>query len=260
MTSCSDDDLSCGAALIVNADDWGRDRGTTDKTLECAQAGAISSVSAMVFMHDSLRAASLARGNRLNAGLHLNFTTAFSASPVPSRLQEHQMRISSYLKSNRFAQTVFNPLLVRAFDYVIKAQHEEFARIYGAEPERFDGHHHMHLCANVLLGNSIPAGTVVRRSLTFSPGQKSRINQVYRQTVDRKLKRRHRTVDFLFSLPPLAPKERLERIFDLARNAIVEVETHPVNPDEHRFLVSGELLEQLQDVRVSPEHRVRGIA
>ena len=35
-------------------------------------------VSAMVFMEDSERAASIARADAIDAGLHLNFTTAFS--------------------------------------------------------------------------------------------------------------------------------------------------------------------------------------
>ena len=40
------------ALLIVNADDWGLDRQTTDRTLECCLPGAVSSVSAVVFMED----------------------------------------------------------------------------------------------------------------------------------------------------------------------------------------------------------------
>ena len=47
--------------LIVNADDWGRDPRTTGRILDCALRGAVSSVSAMVFMEDSERAATLAR-------------------------------------------------------------------------------------------------------------------------------------------------------------------------------------------------------
>src|SRR2546426_10477618 len=48
--------------LIMNADDWGRDRQTTDRTFECVLRGTVSSVSAMVFMEDSERAATIEIG------------------------------------------------------------------------------------------------------------------------------------------------------------------------------------------------------
>jgi hypothetical protein len=32
----------------------------------------------------------------------------------------------------------------------------------------------------------------------------------------------------------------------------VELETHPINPDEHRFLTSGEMLGQLGDLAIAP--------
>src|SRR5579863_9771612 len=58
------------SVLIVNADDWGWDRETTDRTLNCFLEGSLSSVSAMVFMQDSERAARLARQHGIDAGLH----------------------------------------------------------------------------------------------------------------------------------------------------------------------------------------------
>ena len=54
--------------LVINADDWGRTRDTTDRTLECHERGSVSSVSAMVFMEDSERAAALARERDMDAG------------------------------------------------------------------------------------------------------------------------------------------------------------------------------------------------
>ena len=72
--------------LIVNADDWGRDAETTDRIFECVVPGAVSSVSAMVFMQDSERAAGIAREHGIEAGLHLNFTTPFSAPGTPAPL------------------------------------------------------------------------------------------------------------------------------------------------------------------------------
>jgi chitin disaccharide deacetylase len=237
----SDGGLSRGS-LILNADDWGRDKANTDRTLECFSCTAISSVSAMVFMEDSERAAEIACEKGIDAGLHLNFTTEFSAHHIPVRLNEHQQQLARHLKRYRFSSVLFHPGLVRSFEYVVATQREEYCRLYGAEPKRLDGHHHMHLCANVLLQGLLPAGTVVRRNFSFQPGEKGFCNRAYRKIVDRGLARRHRLTDLFFSLPPLGPLNRLERMFSLADELAVEVETHPVNQEEHRFLTGGEIL------------------
>jgi YdjC-like protein len=229
-----------GGALIVNADDWGRDCETTDRTLDCIHCGTVSSVSAMVFMEDSERAAEIARVHGIDTGLHLNFTSHFSASGTSSKLRAHQERLSKYLLRHRFSQGCFHPGLIRSFEYVVGAQRDEFARLYGEEPGRFDGHHHMHLCANVLLGGLIPLGTVVRRNFSFFPGEKSFVNRCYRQMNDWILGRRHQLTDFFFSIQPLVPPRRLQRICDLSRKYVVEVETHPQEPSEHAYLTSNE--------------------
>jgi hypothetical protein len=236
--------------LIVNADDWGRDPLTTDRTLECARSGGVSSVSAMVFMEDSERAAAIAREQGMEAGLHLNLTTAFSGSGCPSRLLARQREVARYLCGHRLRQVLFHPGLIRAFAYVVAAQLDEFQRLYGARPDRIDGHHHMHLCANVLLAGLLPPGTLVRRNFSFETGEKGLANVLYRRFVDQMLIRRHRLVDFFFALAPLEAS-RLQRIFTLARQFIVEVETHPVNPDEYRFLTGGDVFRQAEGVRIA---------
>src|SRR5712671_5161398 len=76
--------------LIVNADDWGRDRSTTAAILNCAVRGVASSVSAMVFMEDSERAAAIAQERGIDAGLHLNLTTSFSAPRCSAKLIKYQ--------------------------------------------------------------------------------------------------------------------------------------------------------------------------
>jgi predicted glycoside hydrolase/deacetylase ChbG (UPF0249 family) len=248
---------SCGAEhhaglLIVNADDWGRDRQTTGRILDCVLCGTVSSVSAMVFMEDSERAAAIARERGIDAGLHLNFTTPFSSPARTAGLLEHQRRVSQFLLRRRLAPVVFHPGLARSFQYVAAAQREEFARIYGQEPSRFDGHHHMHLCANVLLGGLLPSGTVVRRNFSFWPEEKSWYNRAYRKVVDGVLARRHRLTDYFFSLAPLVPPTRLQKIFSLARLSTVEAETHPANQVEYRFLTQGEIYRQVGDLPIAP--------
>jgi predicted glycoside hydrolase/deacetylase ChbG (UPF0249 family) len=246
--------------LIVNADDWGRDQQTTERTLDCIRCGAVSSVSAMVFMEDSERAAVIARERHIDAGLHLNFTAPFSAPGSPAQLVEHQQRLSAYLRRHRLAQAMFHPGLASSFRYVVKAQLDEFQRLYGKTPERIDGHHHMHLCSNVLLGGLLPAGTVVRRNFSFQTGEKSPFNRLYRLMVDRILARRHRLTDYFFSLPPLSPAERLQQIFSLARDYVVEVETHPVNPEEYRFLAGGGIFRCAGNLTVAPRYAVPRLA
>jgi YdjC-like protein len=242
--------------LIVNADDWGRDPGITDRTLDCALSGAVSSVSAMVFMEDSERAAAIARERTIDAGLHLNLTTPFSAPGCPAPLAERQSEVARHLLRHRFAQTVFHPGLVRSFEYVVAAQLEEFRRLYGAAPQRLDGHHHMHLCANVILAGLLPPGTLVRRNFSFQPGEKSPWNRLYRKAVDHMLARRHHLLDFFFSLVPLEAPGRLQRVFGLARRFAVEVETHPVHQEEYRFLTEGHIFREARDVRIAPPSAV----
>jgi len=251
-TRPSDGEAPHAGLLIINADDWGRDRETTDRILDCVARRTVSSVSAMVFMEDSERAAATAQESGIDAGLHLNFTAPFSARGCQARLTEHQRHITSYLLRHPLARVIFHPALVRSFEYVVAAQLDEFHRLYGADPGRIDGHHHLHLCANVLSQRLLPVGVLVRRNFSFQPGERSLVNRLYRKAVDRKLARRHRLVDFLFSLAPLAAQGRLERILSLARQFVVEVETHPICPDEYSFLLGDEILRLTANIRVAP--------
>lgn len=244
--------------LIVNADDWGLNHETTDRTLDCARCGAISSVSAMVFMDDSERASSIARENVLDVGLHLNFTTPFSAPNVSSRLLQAQQRLTNFLRSNRLAQVFFHPGLTGIFRCVVLAQIEEYRRLYGAEPTRIDGHHHMHLCANVLLGGLLPPGTVVRRNFSFQPGEKSGLNRMYRKLQDRMIEKRHPVTNYFFSIQPIEKKGRLRKIVKLADTSLVELETHPVNIEEFRFLTGGEFIRSIGTVKVALRYEVGG--
>jgi chitin disaccharide deacetylase len=223
-------------ALIINADDWGRDRTTTDRTLDCVRCGTVSAVSAMMFMDDSERAAAMTHEHGIDTGLHLNLTTPFSAANCSSKLREHQERLAGYLVRHRLMQVMFHPGLTQQFEYVVQMQFDEYGRLYGHAPVRIDGHHHMHLCANVLAQGLLPQGTVVRRNFSFERGQKSLWNRLYRQWVDSRLGKRHRLTDYFFSLGPIKPENRLEQMFSLSREFVVEVEAHPVNQDEYCFL------------------------
>src|SRR5258708_450917 len=210
----------------------------------------------MLFMADSQRAAELARDYSVDVGLHLNFTTSFTSPQTPAGLMHHQQLLMRFLRGNRFAKTVFHPALHGSFKYVVAAQLEEFRRLLGVEPKHIDGHHHMHLCANVLLGDLLPAGTAARRTFSFQAGEKSMTNRFFRKLSDNKLARKHRVADYFFSLPPLEPTERLERIVELAKQFVVEVETHPANPEEYRFLTDGRIFDLIGDVPLASSYQL----
>jgi predicted glycoside hydrolase/deacetylase ChbG (UPF0249 family) len=245
-------EASSTGALIINADDWGRDQETTDRIRECALRGTVSSVSAMVFMKDSQRAANIAQEKGIDAGLHLNFTTPFSGACCSAQLLEHQRQTAAYLRRHRLAQVLYHPGLARSFQYVFYSQMEQFDRLYQRTPNRLDGHHHMHLCANVLFGKLLPKGTIVRRNFCFTGQEKGLMNRLYRRVLDRFLARNHFLADFFFQLEPLEPKDRLQRIFSLSRQFVVEVEAHPAKADEYRFLTSGEVSDCLRGIPIAP--------
>jgi chitin disaccharide deacetylase len=233
--------------LIINADDYGRSPEATDNILRCLRAGAVTSASAMVFMTDSRRAAGLARASGLDTGLHLNLDLPFDAQDTPPELRRRQLRIAGYFRLGRWAQVVDNPFLRRDLTFVVRTQREEYGRLYGADPARVDGHHHLHLSANMLRGRLLPAGAVVRRSFTFGPGEKSFFNRAYRRRIDRRLARRHICADAFFSIEPLDDMPRLGRIIELARTHDVELMVHPGRPREVEFLLSPRILALLGD-------------
>jgi chitin disaccharide deacetylase len=249
---------SSKGALIINADDWGQTPEITDRILDCRANGTVSSVSAMLFMRDSERAAALAKESGLDVGIHLNFTTGFSGSNLPEGLKEHHQKVMAYLLAHSMARVLFHPGLTRSFEYVVSAQLEEYFRLYGAQPTRLDGHHHQHLCANVIFGGLLPSGTIARRNFTFRQGEKSLLNRAYRKAIDSVLVRRHRITDYLFLLPPIEPIARLEQVFALAGDRVVELETHPINPREHAFLAGGEIFRWLKGLQIAPRFITRG--
>ncbi len=83
------------------------------------------------------------------------------------------------------------------------------------------------------------------------------MNRLYRKAVDRRLARRHRPTDYFLSLLPFESQSHLERIRSLAQESVVEVETHPVNADEYRFLTGDDVVRWTLDVPIAPRFSVR---
>ena len=231
--------------IIVNADDWGRTRTETDAALFCYKEGRITSVSAMVFMEDSGRAADLAKDAGIDVGLPLNLSQRFTGKGRAGLLQGYHNRIVHYLTLNKYAFLFYSPALRKQFRYVYQAQIEEFLRLYGKPPSHIDGHHHMHLCTNMLLDRVIPIREKVRRNFSFWPGEKSILNRMYRRLVDLWLTNRYFVTDYFFALSQFLQISRLMRVSELSKVATVELMTHPANAKEYACLMSDEYIEIL---------------
>ncbi|HPW19592.1 MAG TPA: ChbG/HpnK family deacetylase [Vicinamibacterales bacterium] len=235
--------------LIVTADDYGRDRRATDAILRCGAAGRITAASAMVFMGDSTRAASLAGGSSIEFGLHLNFTEPLDEAGAPASLRRDHTRTRAYLTRRRLAPALYSPRLRRAFASLVEAQRGEFERLYGRSPAFFNGHHHMHLCSNVLLEGLMPPGACVRNSFTFEAGEKSLFNRAYRGLVSRWVRARYTSTDAFFSIAPIGDLDRLRRLVRRSEHEAVELETHPEDPSESAFLLGSVYAELLASAR-----------
>lgn len=231
--------------IIVNADDWGRTRAETDAALFCYKERRVTSVSAMVFMADSVRAADLAKNTGIDVGLHLNLSQRFTGDTQAGLLREYHNCIIHFLTLNKYTLLFYNPALRKQFRYVYQAQLEEFLRLYGRQPSHINGHHHMHICTNMLLDRIIPNQMKVRRNFSFFPGEKDIFNRIYRRLIDRWLSKRYFVTDYFFALSGLLDIDRMLNAFKLAKNSTVEIETHPVDSKEYAFLMSDEYLTML---------------
>jgi predicted glycoside hydrolase/deacetylase ChbG (UPF0249 family) len=202
----------------------------------------------MVFMSDSQRAAELALDEKIPTGLHLNFIEPFSGDLLSSQLVERQRNIIRFLAGSRLNQLLYNPLLTRDFDYVFQTQLDEFWRLYRHAPNQFDGHKHMHLCANMLISPTIPRGEKVRRTFFFEPGEKGIVNRKYREFVNLSLARRYRLTDYFFALSQQLSAERFARVCRLASQSHVEVMTHPAVAAETAFLAGRDYEKHIEGV------------
>jgi predicted glycoside hydrolase/deacetylase ChbG (UPF0249 family) len=242
--------------LIINADDWGASRYITDKIVDCIQRGTVTSVSAMVFMDDSVRAAQLALKKNISTGLHLNLSQPFSSSEIPRDLRDSQERIVSWLRSSKLAQAIYNPFLRKDFAYVFNCQYQEYANLYQKKPSRIDGHNHMHLCANMLVERHIPEGTCVRRNITFVKNEaKNYVNKFIRKQVDKVLVRRYVCTDYFFHVRQIAASGNaicysiLNKVLNLAIHSVIELLVHPGQSADYEFIMRKEFGDYIAHVR-----------
>ena len=236
--------------LIINADDLGRSVTATDNSLSCYREGRVSSATAMVFMVDSERAAESALAVGIQTGLHLNLDLPFDGPGTPNRLLEHQSRTAKYFHrwGVKWSQVIYNPLLRNDFDYLFRAQYEEYVRLFGKEPIQIDGHHHRHLCMNMLVDHVMPSGLGVRRSFTFEPGERGLINRTFRRLTDSWLIHHYYLTDAFYGIKPIEDDCRLARIVSRARNSVVEIMVHPALAEQYEYLMSAKFRDLIRDV------------
>jgi predicted glycoside hydrolase/deacetylase ChbG (UPF0249 family) len=234
--------------LIINADDFGKGMVTTDNIVMCSRENRITSTSAMVFMEDSERAARLGLENHLEVGLHLNFDDQFTGDVPTILLKEYLHQTATFLTRSKFSQVIYNPMLQRQFEYLYNAQYEEFLRLYRRPPSHFNGHHHRHLCSNVLLGKIIPDGSRVRRSFTFERGERHIANRLYRRFVDCVVKRRFITTDMFFAAVPSEQLNTLKKHIELAKIHNVELMVHLSSQAGVEYLMQQDFIHSIRQV------------
>lgn len=199
-------------------------------------------------MEDSQRAADLARDIGIDTGLHLNFTQKQTQQIHNPLLCIYHERVVGFLTRNKYNFLIYNPTLRKQFHYVFHSQIEEFERIYGAPPTHIDGHHHMHLCANMLIETIIPEGQKVRRNFSFNRGEKSIFNRIYRAVIDKWLSRKYLMTDYFFSLAACIRTGRLMHALELAKASNVELQTHPELEDEFEWLMGNICIQAISNL------------
>jgi hypothetical protein len=225
--------------IIITADDFGKNQLTTDSVISCASRKRLTSISAMVFMEDSERAAYLSRTlGDLEVGLHLNFTMPLDPRLASPEIQGNHKRLSSYLTRRPISQVIYNPFLAGTFSVVFRAQQEEFIRLYGKSPDFYNGHHHVHLCSNVLFGRLLPEGAYVRRTFTLERSGKDLLRKVYSFLIGGWVVSHFVTTDAFYSINPVGDCDRLRHIAARGISESVEIEVHPENETEASLLLS----------------------
>lgn len=228
--------------LIVNADDWGHDRATTDAIADCYRQRRISSASAMVFMEDSERAARVASELELPTGLHLNLTEPFSAESVPQPVRQRQLGAVRVFRvpQRRLRRWVYDPTIQSRTIAWINDQVTEYTTLYRIEPRHVDGHQHVHVSPNVALSRALPDGASLRNFVDF-PGAEQVPRLALRSLRRRMLSMHRRSTAFFYDLRALHPilgGQHIDDVLRVSRSRPVELMVHPGRPEELELLLS----------------------
>ena len=240
--------MTTGGLLIINADDWGIDQPTTDAIRHCLEAGAVTSVSGMMFMAGSESAAALAIELDVAVGLHINLTQPFTGSVVDAAVRRRQARIAEYFSGPKWRRWGVSPALFAELERSIAEQLAAFRTLYGREPSHFDGHEHVQQSVGVLAARTLPAGAKMRPSFTFLAQEKPWANRSVRALVNRALRTRFAAPRYFFSIRDMHPAlggVAMEEKLALSNWSTVEVMTHPGWEDERDILLDPSWVEQI---------------
>jgi predicted glycoside hydrolase/deacetylase ChbG (UPF0249 family) len=229
--------------LIVNADDLGHDRATSDAICDVYARGRISSATAMVFMEDSVRAFGLAAEARMPIGLHLNLMEPYSGIVADQRDREEQEWVVGRFQASFASRWLPGPRLFGATRRSVRAQLAEFERLRGGAPTHVDGHQHGHLSTPALWTLNASLRPAVRSSFTFRPAEKPLHNRALRRALNTALASRFVSTDRFHSIRDLHPAlggHGIEEVVAEARRRDVEVMVHPGIADEFELLTSEE--------------------
>jgi predicted glycoside hydrolase/deacetylase ChbG (UPF0249 family) len=229
--------------LIVNADDWGMDRATTEAIVQAFVTGRITETSAMVYMEDSKRASERASEIGVPLGLHVNLTDPFTDPSVPHTIRNRHDRVRLTLTRSPLRRWLFDPTALGPVTGDVSQQVEAFTDLYGQPPAHITGHRHMHMCATSLFGGALPIGAKVRPVYTYFPGEKPLFNRAIRRVWNGVARRRFRCPEHLFSLREMHPAlggKLIDMKLELAFDRSVEVVAHPGEPDEQKVLMSDD--------------------
>jgi predicted glycoside hydrolase/deacetylase ChbG (UPF0249 family) len=208
----------------------------------------------MMFMSGSERAAHIAIDTGISGiGLHVNFSEPFSSDTMNNTIREYQSRIVSFLGASKYHRLLFNPWLTHHFKAVYQAQFDEFVQLYKRYPSHIDGHHHMHLCTNMMLQGCYPKGLRLRTTHTFASHEKNIINRLYRNLVSYLIYKQYKSTDCFYDIEPIIRQghqrvERLREIVLKAGRASIELMAHPERQDEYDYLMSGEFAQIIERV------------
>lgn len=220
--------------LIINADDLGMNEQTTDGIIACCDKRLITSATAMVFMRDTARAAELASSRDIGIGLHLNFTTPFDGPPIDGDLYNHHRKLIGVFLSWRYWRYLYNPSIRESIHYCFHSQYDEFLRVFKKHPTHIDGHHHIHLAANVIFGSVLPEGGKIRKIRDLDC-RRSLLDSFCRGRMAGYLRSRFVTTDFLYSIEPMKD-DNLTKKISTARSKNVELMVHPGQDDNYSYM------------------------
>jgi predicted glycoside hydrolase/deacetylase ChbG (UPF0249 family) len=236
--------------LIINADDWGYDTATTDAIVAVHREARVTSATAMVYMQDSVRAASIASKSSIPIGLHLNLMEQYSDVNTPADVRSRQKWVVSQYRTGYRRRWIPGRRLFSTARVCIEDQLEAFAELYG-DLTHVDGHQHGHLSSAALWTLASRDNLVIRRGFTFRRSDKRLHNRMLRLALNRSLDLRFRTTDGFHSIRTLHPRlggHGLEEIFREAQDRDIEIMVHPALPDEFEILMSAEWASLLSDV------------